>query len=190
MTDCVDIDGQRVCSPPVQSLSIESLIVHSGFNKPRYANDIALIRLRVRADLSRSNVKPICLPVTNELRSQKPSQYILTAWSSGSSGNVLERSISQLTESVECQKLYTEQSVTLEKTSRQICIKQQQESGTRCKFPASAAPLQLLQPVNGQQRYVLYGLLSYGPKSCSVLYPDVYTNVASYIDWILDNIHE
>ena len=71
MTDCVDIDGQRVCSPPVQSLSIESLIVHSGFNKPRYANDIALIRLRVRADLSRSNVKPICLPVTNELRSQK-----------------------------------------------------------------------------------------------------------------------
>uniref|UniRef100_A0A182PBY2 Peptidase S1 domain-containing protein n=1 Tax=Anopheles epiroticus TaxID=199890 RepID=A0A182PBY2_9DIPT len=190
MTDCAAVDGQTVCAPPVQTLRIESVIVHPGFNKPRYANDIALIRLRDRADTSRANVKPICLPVTTELRSQKPTQYTLTAWVSGSTGNVLERTIRDLVESVECQKLYTDQSVTLEKTTRQICIKQQQKSGTRCKFPTSAAPLQLVQPVQGKQRYVLYGLLSYGPKSCSALYPDVYTNVASYMDWILENMQD
>uniref|UniRef100_A0A182SWT4 Peptidase S1 domain-containing protein n=1 Tax=Anopheles maculatus TaxID=74869 RepID=A0A182SWT4_9DIPT len=189
-TDCAQVDGQSVCSPPVQILRIESVIVHTGFNKPRFANDIALIRLRDRADTSRSNVKPICLPVTNELRSAKPTRYTLTAWASGSSGTVLERSQRELVESVECQKLYTEQLVTLEKTTRQICIKQQQESGSRCKFPSSAAPLQVVQQMQGKSRYVLYGVLSYGPKSCSTLYPDVYTNVASYMDWILENIQE
>uniref|UniRef100_A0A182XXM3 Uncharacterized protein n=1 Tax=Anopheles stephensi TaxID=30069 RepID=A0A182XXM3_ANOST len=190
MTDCAQVDGQSVCAPPVQILRIESLIVHTGFNKPRYANDIALIRLRDRADTSRSNVKPICLPVTNELRSSKPTRYTLTAWASGSRGNVLERSQRELVESVECQKLYTDKSVTLEKTTRQICIKQQQESGSRCNFPSSAAPLQVVQQVQGKSRYVLYGVLSYGPKNCSALYPDVYTNVASYMDWILENIQD
>ncbi|XP_052889014.1 prostasin-like [Anopheles moucheti] len=190
MTDCAQVDGQTVCAPPVQTLRIESVITHTGFNKPRYANDIALIRLRDRADTSRNNVKPICLPVTNELRSQKPTHYTLTAWASGSSGNLLERSQRELVDSIECQQLYTERSVLLEKTTRQICIKQQQESSARCKFPSSAAPLQLVQQVQGTSRYVLYGVLSYGPKSCSALYPDVYTNVASYVDWILENIQE
>uniref|UniRef100_A0A4Y0BVR1 Peptidase S1 domain-containing protein n=1 Tax=Anopheles funestus TaxID=62324 RepID=A0A4Y0BVR1_ANOFN len=190
MTDCAQVDGEMICSPPVQTLRIESVITHTEFNKPRYANDIALIRLRDRADTSQSNVKPICLPVTTELRSQKPTHFTLTAWSSGSSGNLLERAERELIDSIECQKLYTDRSVPLEKTSRQICIKQQQESSTRCKFPSSAAPLQLVQQVQGNSRYVLYGVLSYGPKSCSALYPDVYTNVASYVDWILENIQE
>uniref|UniRef100_A0A182LYM6 Peptidase S1 domain-containing protein n=1 Tax=Anopheles culicifacies TaxID=139723 RepID=A0A182LYM6_9DIPT len=161
MTDCARIDGEMVCSPPVQTLRIESVISHANFNKPRYANDIALIRLRDRADTSRSNVKPICLPVTNELRSLKPTHYTLTAWSSGSSGNLLERSQRELIDSIACQKMYTDRSVTLEKTTRQICIKQQQESQTRCKFPSSAAPLQLVHEVTGSKRYVIRKVVNY-----------------------------
>lgn len=194
-TDCGLINGRTVCSPPVQILRIESVKAHPAFNTPRYANDIALVRLRDRADTSQINVKPICLPVTNELRSEKPKTYILTAWPTGAAGNVLERSLRDTVDSVECQTLYNTQTASLEKTSRQICIKQQQqqqqqsESSARCKFPTSAAPIQLVQRVNGKSRYVLHGLLSFGPYKCTV-YPDVYTNVISYVDWILNEIRE
>ncbi|XP_053671756.1 polyserase-2-like [Anopheles nili] len=189
-TDCSLVDEQTMCTPPVQVLRIESVITHNAFNKPRFANDIALVRLRDRADTSRSNVKPICLPVTNELRSEKPAKYMQTAWTFG--GNVLERSFRDRVDSIECQKQYVNKSVSLEKTSRQICIRQQEPpgDGVACKFPLSAAPLQLVQSVQGRKRYVLHGVLSYGPKSCTVLYPDVYANVASYLDWILSNIQE
>uniref|UniRef100_A0A182N6R8 Peptidase S1 domain-containing protein n=1 Tax=Anopheles dirus TaxID=7168 RepID=A0A182N6R8_9DIPT len=178
-TDCGLINGRSVCSPPVQVLRIESVKAHPGFNTPRYANDIALVRLRDRADTSQINVKPICLPVTNELRSDKQKTYILTAWPTGSSGTTLERSLRDTVDSVACQTMYNTQAASLEKTSRQICIKQQQSDGSRCKFPTSAAPIQLVQSVGGRARYVLHGLLSYGPQKCT-LYPDVYTNVISY----------
>uniref|UniRef100_A0A182PZZ4 Peptidase S1 domain-containing protein n=1 Tax=Anopheles farauti TaxID=69004 RepID=A0A182PZZ4_9DIPT len=188
-TDCGLVNGQSVCSPPVQILRIESVKAHPAFNTPRYANDIALVRLRNRADTSQRNVKPICLPVTNELRSEKPKTYILTAWSTGTGGNVLERTLRDTVDSVECQTLYNTQIASLEKTSRQICIKQQQTDSTRCKFPTSAAPIQLVQRVQGKARYVLHGLLSFGPYKCTV-YPDVYTNIISYVDWILNEIQE
>uniref|UniRef100_A0A4Y0BQ75 Peptidase S1 domain-containing protein n=1 Tax=Anopheles funestus TaxID=62324 RepID=A0A4Y0BQ75_ANOFN len=188
MTDCAQVDGEMICSPPVQILRIESAIAHENYNKPRYANDIALIRLRDRADTSQSNVKPICLPVTSELRSQKSTHYTLSTWAFGSNGNLLERSLREIVDSIECQKLYTDQAVLLEKTSRQICVKQ--PYGPECKLPLSAAPLQLVQAVQGNSRYVLYGVLSFGPVKCGEAYPDVYTNVASYVDWILENIRD
>lgn len=40
-------------------------------------------------------------------------------------------------------------------------------------------------------RYVQRGIVSYGSKRCGVGgYPGVYTRVAYYMKWILDNIHE
>uniref|UniRef100_A0A2M4ANB5 Putative trypsin-like serine protease n=1 Tax=Anopheles triannulatus TaxID=58253 RepID=A0A2M4ANB5_9DIPT len=186
--DCASVNGEEECAPPVQTMRIESAIVHTGFNTPKYANDIALIRLRDRAVISQSNVQPICLPVSNELRSFKPTTYTLTAWPIG--GSVLGRADRQVVDSVECQANYTRYSITLEKTFRQICLKQDQSGGARCTFPKSAAPLQTIQQLNGDNRYVMHGLLSYGPKDCTQAYPDVYTYIGPYMEWILNNIHE
>uniref|UniRef100_A0A182LRU7 Peptidase S1 domain-containing protein n=1 Tax=Anopheles culicifacies TaxID=139723 RepID=A0A182LRU7_9DIPT len=79
-TDCAEVNEQMVCSPPVQTLEIESIIKHKDYDSIEMSNNIALIRLRGRADTSRSNIKPICLPVTKELRNQKSPYYTLTAW--------------------------------------------------------------------------------------------------------------
>lgn len=38
-------DGQTICSEP-QDLEIESIVHHPSYDLPKYANDIALIRLR------------------------------------------------------------------------------------------------------------------------------------------------
>ncbi|XP_058060691.1 serine protease easter-like [Anopheles bellator] len=185
--DCAAVNGQQECAPPTQVIRIESAIVHQNFNTPKYANDIALLRLREKAIITQSNVKPICLPVTNDLRSHKPTSYTLTGWPTN--GNTLFRSQREVVDSVECQANYTQHSITLEKTFRQICVKQDAHSAA-CHFPKSAAALQTVQKLQGDDRYVMHGLLSYGPKECTHAYPDVYTYIGPYMDWILNNMNE
>lgn len=48
----------------------------------------------------------------------------------------------------------------------------------------------LMHDFKGTGRYTLVGLVSFGPKMCGVSsFPGVYTRVARYIDWILNNMH-
>jgi gram-positive specific serine protease len=53
---------QSVCNPPVQDFEIERVIAHAMYDTPKYANDIALIRLRQSAT-ALSAVSPLCLPL-------------------------------------------------------------------------------------------------------------------------------
>lgn len=190
--DCDQLDGQRVCSPPTQTLNIETIVIHQQYNKPRFANDIALIRVRQSVDVSEDNVKPICLPFTKTLRSFKPSHFTRTGWKYSNSQTRIQRSEATVMESVQCQRLYTEHRIPLEKTFRQICVERDEatSAGGKCIFDVSAAPLQAVQTVDGSPRYVLHGLLSFGPNKCNLTYPDVYTNIGTYLQWILDNVQE
>lgn len=78
--DCQIISGEEVCAPPVQDIPIERTIPHPGFNNPRWANDIAILRLQTEADFSAFAVAPICLPVTNELINLPLSTLTVTGW--------------------------------------------------------------------------------------------------------------
>lgn len=41
----------------------------------------------------------------------------------------------------------------------------------------------------GNDRYILYGLVSFGPRTCGLSnFPGVYTRVSSYMEFILRNI--
>ncbi|XP_035912926.1 CLIP domain-containing serine protease B15-like [Anopheles stephensi] len=186
--DCGIVEGRRECQPPVQTVPVEQIIVHSGFNNPAFANDLALLRLRQQANVDQDNIKPICLPFSTALKSHKPSYYIRTGWLARSSSTVLYRSFPSSIESVGCQDAYNDQDVPLEKTYGQICIRRDNPSTGVCTFNMAATPLQSVQVVGPSERYVLYGLLSFGPKQCLETYPDVYTAVAPYVDWIVSNL--
>lgn len=56
----------------------------------------------------------------------------------------------------------------------------------------SGGPLQAESMYNNNAaRMVQYGIVSYGPEQCGIEgLPGVYTNVAYYMDWILDIIRE
>lgn len=188
--DCDQLDGTRQCSAGTQTLNIETIIIHQQYNKPRFANDIALIRLRQPADISQENVKPICLPLSKELRSFKPPTFTRTGWKNSPTQPRIQRSEVTVVESVGCQDKYVKNAIPLEKTFRQICVERDPVVDGSCVFDTSAAPLQAVQTVDGSPRYVLHGLLSFGPKKCHLDYPDVYTNIGTYLLWILDNIQE
>ncbi|XP_053695626.1 CLIP domain-containing serine protease B15-like [Sabethes cyaneus] len=187
--DCDELDGHSICAPPTQTLNIETVTVHHQYNKPRFANDVALIRLRQAADISQENVKPICLPLSKTLRSFKPPTFTRVGWKGSTTQPRVQRAEVTVVESVTCQRLYNENRVPLEKTFRQICV-ERDAAAAGCVFDVSAAPLQAVQTVDGSPRYVLHGLLSFGPSKCHLQFPDVYTNIGTYLSWILDNIQE
>lgn len=88
----------------------------------------------------------------------------------------------------DCQKVYkSQQNVVL--TNKQLCAggKDQKDS---CGGD-SGGPLQAAAFINGDTRYVQQGVVSFGPKFCGLDgFPGVYTKVAYYMDWILDNLNQ
>uniref|UniRef100_A0AAG5DGA4 Peptidase S1 domain-containing protein n=1 Tax=Anopheles atroparvus TaxID=41427 RepID=A0AAG5DGA4_ANOAO len=187
--DCAIVDGRSQCLPPSQTIPIAEITVLSGFNTPAFANDLALLRLQQPANVDQENIKPICLPFSTALKSHKPSYYIRTGWLARSTSTSLQRSFPSPIESVGCQDAYNDQDVPLEKTFGQICIRRDNPSSAgTCAFNMAATPLQSVQIVGPSERYVLYGLLSFGPKQCLETYPDVYTAIAPNVDWIVANL--
>lgn len=53
----------------------------------------------------------------------------------------------------------------------------------------SGGPLHALSLVDSIPRYVQQGIVSFGPQDCGqIALPGVYTRVAYYMDWVLDNL--
>lgn len=61
-----DCDDFGVCADPVQDIDIESSIKHSEFLSSARVNNIALVKLKTPADMTKNNVQTICLPTAPE----------------------------------------------------------------------------------------------------------------------------
>lgn len=75
--DCQD---GTICNTERKEIFVEEIIKHESYNSPRYANDIAILRLASDIDFSGEYVKPICLPMTNALVQQSFSYLIVSGW--------------------------------------------------------------------------------------------------------------
>ncbi|XP_045470280.1 serine protease grass-like [Harmonia axyridis] len=186
--DCETVKNRTTCAPPVQDVAIDRLIIHPEYNTSLYSNDIGLIRLATRLRMD-TNVAPICMPITNELASYNFSgrQVIVTGFGTTETGaaspTLLKVQIPYIERSV-CRKTH-EASAPV--SHRQLC------AGGRNKHDScggdSGGPLQVATSYLDEPRYVQHGITSFGPKNCGAEgFPGVYTRVAYYVDWILDNI--
>lgn len=72
--------SEGTCNRERKELFVEETIPHSSYNNPRYANDIALLRLSSDIDFSGEYVKPVCLPVTSVLQSKVVPFLIISGW--------------------------------------------------------------------------------------------------------------
>lgn len=78
--DCDNDDPEDpICSEPVQDISVKSYLAHPGFSRMKLMHDIGIVQLDEIADTRRRNIKPICLPFTQELRTL-PNRFVVTGW--------------------------------------------------------------------------------------------------------------
>uniref|UniRef100_A0A182N981 Peptidase S1 domain-containing protein n=1 Tax=Anopheles dirus TaxID=7168 RepID=A0A182N981_9DIPT len=187
---CGTVGGRAVCSP-VQVLDIASILLHPEFREFRNyaAHNLALIRLRTRANISPPNVRPVCLPDTTELRNQKPTRYTVVDWKN--TGSALLRADSWVEYSVtwqECYRRYNQHGYQIARD--ELCVRKKSPLPPNCTITSGGAPLQTLQQAFERERYVLYGMISQGPLTCSTTFPDVAMPVVSSMDWILETIQK
>uniref|UniRef100_A0A182JNZ4 Peptidase S1 domain-containing protein n=1 Tax=Anopheles christyi TaxID=43041 RepID=A0A182JNZ4_9DIPT len=178
---------ETICHLPSQKRRIQSVIVHPKFDMNNYANNIALIELRSPADTTQPNVKPICMPVTSELRTN-------------SKNNLHEPSLSHVrislknipvryVESAECTKQYFEQNIVLPLGNTHFCVEIANEEDKRnCHSMKEGTPLQEMKIFNGTERYFLRGFKLIGNSCGSFSKATVFNNMEEYLDWILYNM--
>ncbi|CAH1181758.1 unnamed protein product [Phyllotreta striolata] len=188
--DCVTmINGKVKCTPGVQNVAVEQNIVHPDYNSYTISNDIALIRVH-KININLENIRPVCLPL-GDLRNSKPSYYIVTGWGvvdieSGRTSDILQKVSLKTIDLKTCSNIYKSQS-RVKLTEKQICAggKNNQDA---CPGD-SGGPIHEATFFNEAARYIQQGVVSFGPRECGLEgYPGVYTNVAYYMDWILDNL--
>lgn len=188
--DCERVEGELQCASNIKNVTIDSVIPHPGYSPQNLFDDIALVRLSESADFTLDNLKPICLPTTPELQRETlvGAQGVVAGWGATEDGlqsSVLLSVELPIVSNEDCQDSYN--------GSPQIYARQMCAGGVPDKDSCggdSGGPLMYPGVVGSKgTRYIQRGIVSYGSKRCGIGgYPGVYTRVAYYMDWILDNI--
>uniref|UniRef100_A0A182IM80 Peptidase S1 domain-containing protein n=1 Tax=Anopheles atroparvus TaxID=41427 RepID=A0A182IM80_ANOAO len=186
-TDCVERNGTLLCAPPIQRIPIQTVYIRPDYNARTLTDDIALVQLQQPTDMTKANVRPICLPVTLALRSYKPENFVLAGFPTD--GNTIVESYPTFLNSVNCQQRYNALGFPLRKSYAQTCANGLPANHTGpCTRQISGAPLQTVQTFGRRERRFLQGILSFGSRECDPTVPDIYTTVAAYLEWILYNM--
>ena len=90
---------------------MESIVPHPNYNTPKFANDVALIRLKTPADLSQDSVKTICLPANPRMvQYNSYDPMIITGWGKtshqGKSSDVLLKADIPFLNLNECRNIF------------------------------------------------------------------------------------
>ncbi|XP_015596241.1 chymotrypsin-like elastase family member 2A isoform X2 [Cephus cinctus] len=162
-------------------LPVERVILHERFNN--YVHDIALMKLSRPAPLSKV-VRIICLPESKEKFTD--AQCVASGWgrsgpSPSLSSALLEASV-PLLNLEECKKAYG-QSVPIR--GGHLCAGHTDGSSGSC-VGDSGGPLQCRR-ADGD--WLLVGITSFGSGCARPGYPDVYTRIQHYLNWIKDTMN-
>ncbi|KAM3962539.1 CLIP domain-containing serine protease HP8 [Aphomia sociella] len=190
--DCERIEERLYCAPNVRNATIAEIKAHPGYKPQTLFDDIALVRLSEPADFSLDSMRPICLPFTKELRDQDLVGVSADVAGWGATEDGLQ---SPVLLNVELPILNNQDCVDAYNGSIRIYDSQLCAGGVANKDSCggdSGGPL-IYPGVAGKLglRFVQRGIVSYGSKRCGIGgYPGVYTRIASYMKWILDNMRE
>uniref|UniRef100_A0A182KCE2 CLIP domain-containing serine protease n=1 Tax=Anopheles christyi TaxID=43041 RepID=A0A182KCE2_9DIPT len=187
--DCDAGAGDTICASPVQDIAIEKITVpsnYTGIGSPAVKQDLALVRLTRKVEFS-AGVAPICLPLdtTTWTDYSTEGRFYESGWGktpddAGGSDNKWNYFSVGVSREV-CRDRYPHASID---GVEQICAVPQSEQDT-CRGD-TGGPLMYQSPAEGP--WYLMGVGSFRKQCAIVGEPAVYTNVAAFIDWIVDNL--
>ncbi|XP_052838737.1 complement factor D [Drosophila gunungcola] len=165
-------------SAPTAEFQVVQRIKHPEFNPHAITNDIGLLKLSPTI-VYQFNIRPVCILKDKSIKQQVENvlNFEVFGWGkteSGTDSEVLKSLTLRRRSRSECEKMAGSQSLN------QICA--QGNGGDAC-VGDSGGPL-IVRLNNGLDTQL--GIVSYGRIACDGL--GVYTDVTSYIDWIVDSI--
>ncbi|XP_054089103.1 serine protease grass [Zeugodacus cucurbitae] len=189
--DCLPVN-KRICAPPVEDIGVEKTIPHSDYNNARKVNDVALIKLNRAVTITR-HIKPICLPIIPEAAAiPQDKRFFIAGWGgteNSKTSDILQKALVPFKTRMQCQHVFKRTNIN----ENHLCAGGDGLIDT-CKGD-SGGPLFYLSPYltasfQKTQRYVQYGIVSFGGTECGSdrNSPGIYTNVTHFIPWITRNI--
>ncbi|KAJ9596107.1 hypothetical protein L9F63_012691, partial [Diploptera punctata] len=192
--DCMENEnGDSECANSPIDYRIETTVPHPSYSPSNLQNDIALVRIRGKINFRTDSIKPICLPIgSDQTRNLLGQKLIVSGWGTtekGTSSNVLLKVSVPVVSREKCESVYNRSSSLhpIKISSHQICAGGENDQDS-CDGD-SGGPLIFKGEVNSRPRFVQYGIVSFGPRSCGIKgFPAVYTRVSYYTNWILSTI--
>ncbi|XP_013139211.1 PREDICTED: serine protease easter-like [Papilio polytes] len=191
--DCVGEDEILDCASKYQDIFVTHKIAHFGYvSRPYVLNDIGLLRLATPVDFSYVNSGVICLPVTKELREKDLSgeRGVVTGWGlteNQTKSNILLKVELPIFSKSSCNTFYKGISKQ-EKVDRMTNTFCAGETGHDSCNGDSGGPLMVETFYDDLYKYVQFGVVSYGSRTCGLDKPGIYTDVRKFMKWILDTI--
>uniref|UniRef100_A0A182W9F2 Peptidase S1 domain-containing protein n=1 Tax=Anopheles minimus TaxID=112268 RepID=A0A182W9F2_9DIPT len=184
---CEEGDQSTLCDPELQKIPITRMIVHPQYNPFDNSNDIMLLEMSrpVRKPL----INPVCLPVDDQIRSYDISDIRAHAFNLLTI-NFVAKKLDEHTyfNSYDCQTRWHKLALNWGIENVTHCILAQYSPNTECLTSLPGFPVYTAQTINGVERYFLRGIGKAWPHFCSKYYPVIYTNIDTYLDWILQNM--
>lgn len=181
------------CNSPVTDLSIAKIIVHEGYDvrNSGASNDIALIRFHEEVNFT-DTVHPICLPLSETIRSENmtDSFSIVTGWGSSPSVSGVSKKLQvdlNLRNAQECSSILEQSGMNFSHAS-QFCATRERSDTVRtiCSVDAGGGLVRFFYGF-----YYLIGVAGMGREKCgSGSFPGVFTGVLDYINWIKTTIKQ
>lgn len=185
------------------TVSSENIIAHPDFTFCNGKSDIALIKLS-RPVLSNreNNINTVCLPLEypKELffglsvtvaghGDTKIRKNFEGEWESWDGSNVMKKLDTKLVTPQECAKAHHRVRSSYSIFEGQNLCTEALEGQDSCAGD-SGGPLMTAKMTNNKKQWFQVGVVSWGQTKCGTKgIPGVYTNVKTYLKWILDNLN-
>ncbi|KAH8367055.1 hypothetical protein KR200_004553 [Drosophila serrata] len=168
---------ENVTNFPYEQYYVRTAIVHNSYNERENLNDLALLQLHGKVTY-KPHIRPICILLYSTLKARVDAlkTFGATLWG--------------LNEMRPFEKPRTH---TINRLNATECteISAPKKTEICASFTSGANCLELGSPLGkmfqhkNTTRYTLYGIQSYGTsKTC------MYTDIMSYVDWIVENVLE
>ncbi|XP_037947122.1 serine protease grass-like [Teleopsis dalmanni] len=185
--DCEKRGRKFVCMPPVVEYGVEKIISHPDYKRRTLVNDVAIIKLNRDVEFNK-HIKPICLPITKRsIELQSEQLYLVAGWGTtenSTSSSVLMKGLVKHQELGVCQNVFRRMRLTNE----HLCAGGEGRIDA-CKGD-SGGPLFFMAPYKTSNRYVQFGIVSFGVAACGLeeALPGVYANIIPLMPWITSNL--
>jgi secreted trypsin-like serine protease len=206
-SDCEEISSVYYCGFPAIDIEIERTFIHEQYSSYQSGspNDIAIIKLKQAIEFNEF-VKPICLPLANEINISYGSLTVAGFGKTEESelSSRLMKAEVDIVDNRSCATKYLSQSRTIH--SSQICAARTGMDAwyvpTFCMSNSQNRSFEFFSRSNGDsggglykqpdnsQTWFLAGIVSFGPRRCASSLPGVYVNIKSYLEWIESKIEE